>query len=116
MWHLTQAAAGVKAAAIASREAAAAAARESAATAIQAAWRSWTGKRLYTCLVHLIMRAKGAEPARLLRYINAREAALIEPGAGLHVRLRLGCLGGSTWPPHVLYRISTHRPVAGEVP
>jgi hypothetical protein len=46
----------------------------------------------------------------MLRCINAREAALVDPAAGLHVRFRLG---GSSFPPLVFYKIFTHRPVTG---
>jgi hypothetical protein len=46
----------------------------------------------------------------MLRCINAREAALVDAAAGLHVRFRLG---GSSFPPLVFYKIFTHRPVTG---
>lgn len=56
-------------------------------------------------------RAKG-DPRAMLRAINPREAALLDAAAGAHVRFRLG---GSSFPPVVLYKIFTHRPVVGEI-
>jgi hypothetical protein len=52
----------------------------------------------------------GDDPRALLRAINPREAALLDAAAGAHVRFRLG---GASFPPQVLYKIFTHRPVAG---
>lgn len=54
---------------------------------------------------------EAAGPRQLLRCMNAPEAALMEPAAGLHIRLRLG---GSSFPPILLYKVFTHRPVTGE--
>ncbi|KIY95840.1 Uncharacterized protein C11orf65 [Monoraphidium neglectum] len=51
----------------------------------------------------------GDDPRALLRAINPREAALLDAAAGAHVRFRLG---GASFPPQVLYKIFTHRPVA----
>lgn len=55
---------------------------------------------------------EAADPRQLLRSINAAEAALVEPAAGLHIRFRLG---GSSFPPILLYKLFTHRPVTGEL-
>jgi hypothetical protein len=55
---------------------------------------------------------EAAEPRQLLRSINAPEAALVDPAAGLHIRFRLG---GSTFPPILLYKVFTHRPVTGTI-
>jgi len=46
----------------------------------------------------------------MLRSINPREAALLDAAAGTHVRFRLG---GAAFPPVIMYKIYTHRPVAG---
>jgi hypothetical protein len=46
----------------------------------------------------------------MLRAINPREAALLDAAAGAHVRFRLD---GRPFPPAVVYKIFTHRPVAG---
>jgi hypothetical protein len=54
-------------------------------------------------------RAAG-DPAALLRTVNPREAALLDAAAGSVVRFRLG---GPGFPPAVLYKIFTRRPVAG---
>jgi hypothetical protein len=56
------------------------------------------------------MLFNAGEPRQMLRCINAREAALVDPAAGLHVRFMLG---GSSFPPLVFYKIFTHRPVTG---
>lgn len=53
---------------------------------------------------------EAADPRQLLRSINAPEASLVEPAAGLHIRFRLG---GSSFPPILLYKVFTHRPVTG---
>lgn len=54
---------------------------------------------------------EAADPRQLLRGINAPEAALMDPAAGLHVRFRLG---GSSFPPILLYKVFTHRPITGK--
>ena len=52
---------------------------------------------------------QASDPKELLKCINPREATLIDPAAGIHIRFRLG---GATFPPTVLYKIFTHAPVA----
>ncbi len=42
----------------------------------------------------------------MMRAINPREAELMDPAAGTHVRFRLG---GAFFPPLVFYKIFTHR-------
>lgn len=81
-----------------------------AAKAIQCAWRSFNNQRIYRYYRDLIRFKEAGDPRQMLRCINAREAALVDPAAGLHVRFRLG---GSSFPPLIFYRIYTHRPVAG---
>ncbi|KAF8057667.1 hypothetical protein HT031_006016 [Scenedesmus sp. PABB004] len=137
-----QAAAATAAAASAASAAAERARRAAAAAAIQAAWRGFTGRREFRrarprrawrrsaaaplparrsppCdasprrrLCGLLRAQEAADPRALLRRVNPREAALLDPAAGLHVRLRLGRAGVAAWPPALLYKISTHRPVA----
>ncbi|KAF6254812.1 hypothetical protein COO60DRAFT_1703123 [Scenedesmus sp. NREL 46B-D3] len=89
--------------------AAAGAARlNSAARTIQDAWRRFSSRRIFRYYRDLIKFREAGEPRQMLRCINAREAVLVEPAAGLHVRFRLG---GSSFPPLVFYKIFTHRPV-----
>jgi hypothetical protein len=60
----------------------------------------------------MILRRGTGEPKELLKAINPREAQLLDAAAGAHIRFRLG---GSSWPPLILYKIFTHRPVTGRL-
>lgn len=79
-----------------------------AARAIQDSWRSYRNRRIFRFYRDLIKFREAADPRQLLRSINAPEASLVEPAAGLHIRFRLG---GSSFPPILLYKVFTHRPV-----
>lgn len=59
-------------------------------------------RRVTSCVC---MCSDQADPRVLLACINPREAALVDCAAGVHVRLRLG---GSSWPPQLMYRVSTY--------
>jgi hypothetical protein len=59
---------------------------------------------------HATLHSEGCDPRQVLRCISAREAQLVEPAAGLHVRLRLA---GAGFPPVLVYKLFTHRPVTG---
>lgn len=74
---------------------------------IQLAFRAWCSRRVFTYYKDLIKKLKGA-PADLLRGIIPREADLLDKAAGVHVRFRLG---GAIFPPKVLFKIYTHRPL-----
>ncbi|XP_055278955.1 protein MFI isoform X1 [Moschus berezovskii] len=51
------------------------------------------------------IRRKG-EPRQIVRYINPKEAELLDAAAGINVRFRLG---GVKFPPEIYYKIFTHR-------
>lgn len=107
-------AARTRAAAAAAAHQAAAARLQRAARTIQDAWRAYHGRRVYAFYRSIIVHreARQWDPRDILRAINAPEAALVEPAAGLHVRFRLA---GPGFPPVLVYKIFTHRPVAGAV-
>jgi hypothetical protein len=71
---------------------------------IASSFKSLTSDRL------CFFAREAGDPRELLRTINPREAQLLDPALGAHVRFRLE---GATWPPLVMYKIFTHRPVAG---
>jgi hypothetical protein len=76
---------------------------------IQLAWRGFVNRQVFSFYKRLVHYREGSDALRMLRSINASEAFLMDPAAGLHVRFRLG---GATFPPVILYKIYTHRPVA----
>lgn len=53
--------------------------------------------------------SQAGDAKELLRCINPREAALIDPATAIHVRFRLG---GSLFPPAIYYKVYTHGPVS----
>ncbi|KAL1528497.1 hypothetical protein AB1Y20_009840 [Prymnesium parvum] len=79
-----------------------------AARKIQRAWQGLTNRRIFMYFREMIEFREQGDPAELLRCINPREAKLIEPGASLHVRFRLG---GSHFPPVIYYKVFSHGPV-----
>jgi len=79
-----------------------------AAAVIQRAWRRYTNLRIYHYYRDLITFRNTGNPAMLLRAINPKEAGLIDPAAGVHVRFRLG---GHLFPPTIYYKIFTHNPL-----
>ncbi len=52
------------------------------------------------------VRRERGDPREMMRAINPREAELMDPAAGIHVRFRLG---GAFFPPLVFYKVFTHR-------
>eukprot|EP00069_Balaena_mysticetus_P018426 bmy_11184T0 len=54
----------------------------------------------------LINIRRQGEPRQILRYINPKEAELVDAAAGINVRFRLG---GVKFPPEIYYKIFTHR-------
>lgn len=53
----------------------------------------------------LIKVREGGEPYKMLRYINPKEADMIDRSLSLHIRFRLG---GFTFPPTIFYKIFVH--------
>ncbi|XP_072809998.1 protein MFI isoform X7 [Vicugna pacos] len=57
-------------------------------------------------LKSLINIRRQGEPRQIVRYINPKEAELLDAAAGINVRFRLG---GVKFPPEIYYKIFTHR-------
>lgn len=82
--------------------------KSNAAVRIQLKWRAYCNKRVYRYFRDLIkFKLKGA-PVDLLRAIVPAETDFLDRAAGIHVRFRLG---GAVFPPKVLFKIFTHRPL-----
>ncbi|KAJ3214895.1 hypothetical protein HDU67_001097 [Dinochytrium kinnereticum] len=73
-----------------------------AAKKIQRAWRRYYIYRFYRELIRF--REKG-DPRKLLKFVNPKEAQLIDGASGIHVRFRLG---GTKFPPTIYYKIFVH--------
>ena len=82
--------------------------QEKAVVKIQHLWRRYTNRRIYFYYRNLIKFRNAGDPALMLRCINPREAALFDQASGVHVRFRLG---GSSFPPTILYKVFTHKPL-----
>ncbi|EFJ08458.1 hypothetical protein SELMODRAFT_428997 [Selaginella moellendorffii] len=65
-------------------------------------------RKVFRYYKDLITNTEKLHPSLLLRRINPSEAALADSATGLHIRFRLG---GITFPPLLLYKLYTHRPV-----
>ncbi|XP_024520082.1 uncharacterized protein C11orf65 homolog isoform X2 [Selaginella moellendorffii] len=79
-----------------------------AAWRIQRCWHSYANRKVFRYYKDLITNTEKLHPSLLLRRINPSEAALADSATGLHIRFRLG---GITFPPLLLYKLYTHRPV-----
>jgi hypothetical protein len=82
--------------------------RGRAAFLIQRAWRGFTNRRIFGYLREMLLFREQGDARELLRCINPREAALIDPATAIHVRFRLG---GHLFPPAIYYKVYTHAPV-----
>jgi hypothetical protein len=82
--------------------------QESAVRKIQNLWRRYTNRRIFFYYRDLIKFRNAGDPALMLRCINPREASLLDSAAGVHIRFRLG---GSSFPPVILYKVYTHKPL-----
>lgn len=82
---------------------------DAAAGRIQLSWQGYINRSIFQFYVQLIRFREKGDPRLMLRCINPSEAYLMDPAAGLHVRFRLG---GTRFPPVILYRIFTHNNVA----
>ena len=82
---------------------------DAAASKIQLCWKGTVNRRIFRFYVSLIRFRESGDPAMLLKTVNPGEAAMMDRANGLHVRLRLG---GLSFPPMIMYKIYTHRPVA----
>ena len=81
---------------------------EAAAGVIQRSYRRHRDRAVYQYYRDLIRLRENTDTAQMLCSINPTEGQLAESATGLHVRFRLG---GESFPPHIMYKIYTHRPV-----
>lgn len=79
-----------------------------AAKVIQRTWRRHIDTHVFQYFKDLINFRQKGDPRLLLKYVNPREAELLDPAAGIHIRFRL-C--GIKFPPSIYYKIFTHRPI-----
>ncbi|XP_023371844.1 uncharacterized protein C11orf65 homolog [Otolemur garnettii] len=79
---------------------------DKAARVIQQAWKNFLNTTIYHHLKDLIALRRQGEPQQIVKYINPKEAELLDAAAGVYVRFRLG---GVKFPPGIYYKIFTHR-------
>ncbi|XP_069325075.1 protein MFI [Eulemur rufifrons] len=79
---------------------------DKAARVIQQAWKNFLNVTVYQHLKSMIDLRRQGEPRQIMKFINPKEAELLDAAAGIHVRFRLG---GAQFPPHVYYKIFTDR-------
>uniref|UniRef100_A0A2K5I253 Uncharacterized protein n=1 Tax=Colobus angolensis palliatus TaxID=336983 RepID=A0A2K5I253_COLAP len=82
--------------------------QDKAARVIQQAWKSFLNVAIFQHFKSLIDLRRQGEPRQIVKYINPKEAELLDAAAGIHVRFRLG---GVKFPPDIYYKIFTHRPI-----
>ncbi|XP_065646914.1 protein MFI isoform X3 [Hydra vulgaris] len=76
-----------------------------AAQIIQKTWRAYVDLRVFRYLKDLIDFRNKGDGRFMMKFINPREAALIDNSIGMHVRFRFG---GVTFPPCIYYKIFTN--------
>ncbi|XP_069869646.1 protein MFI-like [Dipodomys merriami] len=81
---------------------------DGAARVIQSAWKCFVNACIFQHIKNLIDLRRQGEPRQIVRFINPKEAELLDAAAGIHVRFRLG---GMKFPPEIYYKIFTHRHV-----
>eukprot|EP00073_Rattus_norvegicus_P026351 XP_006243138.1 PREDICTED: uncharacterized protein C11orf65 homolog isoform X1 [Rattus norvegicus] len=80
--------------------------QEMAARIIQKAWKTFLNVSVFQHFKSLIDLRRQGEPRQIVKYINPKEAELLDAAAGVQVRFRLG---GVKFPPEIYYKIFTHR-------
>ncbi|XP_062948519.1 protein MFI-like [Cynocephalus volans] len=80
--------------------------QDKAARIIQQAWKSFLDVAVFQHFKSLINLRRQGEPYQIVKYINPKEAELLDAAAGIHVRFRLG---GVKFPPNIYYKIFTQR-------
>ncbi|XP_057408151.1 protein MFI isoform X7 [Balaenoptera acutorostrata] len=70
--------------------------RDRAARVIQKAWKSFLNVAVFQHFKSLINIRRQGDPRQILRYINPKEAELLDAAAGINVRFRLGGFWKST--------------------
>ncbi|XP_035299590.1 protein MFI [Cricetulus griseus] len=79
---------------------------ERAAKVIQRAWKNFLNVAVFQHFKSLIDLRRQGEPRQIVKFINPKEAELLDAAAGIQVRFRLG---GVKFPPEIYYKIFTHR-------
>ncbi|XP_052586020.1 protein MFI [Peromyscus californicus insignis] len=82
--------------------------KDKAATIIQKAWKNFLNVAVFQHFKSLIDLRRQGEPRQIVRFLNPKEAELLDGAAGIQVRFRLG---GVKFPPQIYYKIFTHRHV-----
>ncbi|XP_074841038.1 protein MFI [Carettochelys insculpta] len=80
----------------------------SAARVIQRFWKRCIDVRVFRYYKELISFRGVGHPHLLMKFIDPREAELLDAAAGVYIRFRLG---GIKYPPSIYYKIFTHRPI-----
>ncbi|XP_047373169.1 protein MFI isoform X1 [Sciurus carolinensis] len=80
--------------------------KERAAKIIQRAWKKFLNVAVFQHFKSLINLRRQGEPRQIVKYINPKEAELLDAAAGIQIRFRLG---GIKFPPDIYYKIFTHR-------
>ncbi|KAJ3309063.1 hypothetical protein HDU76_003741 [Blyttiomyces sp. JEL0837] len=70
--------------------------KSNAVTKIQRAWRSYYSIKIFRFYRDLIKFRERGDPSKLLKFVNPKEAKLIDGAAGIHVRFRLGGVAGTS--------------------
>ncbi|XP_001381470.1 protein MFI [Monodelphis domestica] len=79
---------------------------DKAARIIQKAWKNYLDICVFSHFRNLIYIRRQGDPHQLLKYIDPKEAELIDAASGINIRFRLG---GEKFPPCIYYKIFTHR-------
>ncbi|XP_006899127.1 PREDICTED: uncharacterized protein C11orf65 homolog [Elephantulus edwardii] len=80
--------------------------QDKAARIIQHAWKRLLDISIFHHFKDMIDIRKQGEPHQIMKYINPKEAEVLDAAAGIIVRFRLG---GVKFPPSIYYKIFTHR-------
>ncbi|XP_017309086.1 protein MFI isoform X2 [Ictalurus punctatus] len=81
---------------------------DQAARVIQRTWRKHANIIIFKYFKNLVSFRNQGAPCLLLKYVNPREADILDAASGVYMRFRLG---GTSFPPNIYYKIFTHRPV-----
>ncbi|XP_074070343.1 protein MFI-like [Macrotis lagotis] len=81
---------------------------DTAARRIQKAWKNYLDIAVFHHFRSLILLRRQGDPQQLLKYIDPKEAELLDAASGINIRFRLG---GEKFPPNIYYKIFTHRPI-----
>ncbi|XP_026793880.2 protein MFI [Pangasianodon hypophthalmus] len=79
-----------------------------AARVIQRTWRKHANIVVFKYFKNLVNFRNQGDPRLLLKYVNPREADILDAASGVYIRFRLG---GTSFPPNIYYKIFTHRPI-----